>query len=177
MVLVTINHDQAYYIIASCSNQYFNDIIYDNLDNFIHIAAFWKILDEMSMYDNYSNLLQYKLEMMNFIDEAINCLVESIDICINDTNKMMMQLMNIIKLDQHSQSEHSRCEIQSEIQCEPSFQYCLMGGIIYELLNQITFGIECDPTDPTDPNDFIDSHNLYETLQLLKKINSEILIE
>lgn len=161
MVLVTVNLNEAYYSVVANSDQYFNDIIYDNIINFIHIAAFWKILDDMSKYDIYANLMQYKLEMLNFIDDAINCLVETIDISINDNTKMMMQLMKVINIDNTS--------TQSEVICEPMLDSCIMSGIIYELLNRITL----DDIDSSVD----DLSILYDFIQSLKKINSEIFIE
>lgn len=160
MVLVTVNLNEAYYSVVANSDQYFNDIIYDNIINFIHIAAFWKILDDMSKYDIYANLMQYKLEMLNFIDDAINCLAETIDISINDNTKMMMQLMKVINIDNIS--------TQSEEICEPMLDSCIMCGIIYELLNRITL----DDIDSSVD----DLSILYDFIQSLKTINSEILI-
>lgn len=158
MVLVYVNIEAAYYSVISCCDQYFNDIIFENILNFVHLAAFWKAVDTLSID---SLLILDKLESLNFIDEAINTFAESIDIAVNDTNTMMINLQKNIKIEWSDTS----CECVSEC-CNN--EHLLMKDIIYELLDNVTF--DDDPSDPTDDN-------LYTTLQLFKQINSDIIIE
>lgn len=165
-MIAHVNIETAYYNIISCCDQYFSDIIYENILNFVHLAAFWKAVDTLSID---CLLILDKLESLNFIDEAINTFAKSIDIAVNDTNTMMMNLQKNIKIEWPDTS----CECVSECcDCNNncSNNYIIMKDIISELLNNVTFNNINDPSDPTDDN-------LYTTLQLFKQINSDIIIE
>lgn len=158
MIIAHVNIEAAYYSVISCCDQYFSDIIFEHILNFVHLAAFWKAIDTLSVD---SLLIIDKLESLNFIDEAINTFAESIDVAINDTNTMMMNLQKCINIE----CSDTSCECISECYND---EYLLMKDIIYELLNNVTF--DDDPSDPTDDK-------LYATMQLFKQIDSDIVIE
>lgn len=120
----------------------------------------------MSRYDNYINLIQYKLDTCNFVDEAINILSQQLDIPI-DVDTLMRLLLKIINIDNTS---------QSECVCEPGFDsQIVMPQIIHELLNTIVVG--SDPSDPTMFEDLCDFESINNVLQMLKRINMEIIIQ
>ena len=157
-MIVRTNIETAYYSVISCCDQYFSDIIYENILNFVHLAAFWKAVDTFSID---SLLVLDKLESLNFIDEAINTFARTIDIAVNDINTLMMNLQKNIKIEWSDTS----CECVSECCNNDDL---IMKYIICELLDGVTF--DSDPSDPTDDK-------LYATLQLFKQINSDIIIE
>ena len=148
------------------SEIYFKDVIKEYIHEFVHLAAFWKIVDDMSKYDNYVNLIQYKLETCNFIDDAVNTISQYIDMPI-DTNTLIPLLLKIVVINN---------EQQSECICEPMFGFnCRMANIIHELLNTIT--LATDPTDPTWQEDICDFESINNTLQMLKQINMDIIVQ
>lgn len=157
MIIARVNIETAYYTVLSCCDQYFSDVIFENILNFVHLAAFWKAIDTYSVD---SLLIIDKLERLNFIDEAINTFAESIDVVINDSNTMMINLQKCINIE----CSDTSCECISEC-CND--EYLLMKDIIYELLNNVAF--DDYPSEPTD--------ELYATIQLFKQIDSDIIIE
>lgn len=181
MVLAMVDLEAAYYAVISCCDHYFSGVVYDNLLNFVHLAVFWKIITNMSMYSIESNLVMIKLESLNFVDEAINTFAQSIDIAVNDIDKMMIRLLQIVEECLHNDTSECVCEpvcqselpsnVQSELpskaQSETNHRL-LMQYIIYELLDQVSF--DDDQLDLSDDS-------LYNTLQLFKQINSDITIE
>ena len=181
MVLAMVDLEAAYYAVISCCDHYFSGVVYDNLLNFVHLAVFWKIITNMSMYSIESNLVMIKLESLNFVDEAINTFAQSIDIAVNDIDKMMIRLLQIVEECLHNDTSECVCEpvcheLPSKAQSETSFtnvqsetnHRLLMQYIIYELLDQVSF--DDDQLDLSDDS-------LYNTLQLFKQINSDITIE
>lgn len=167
MVSVIVDLEASYYAIINSCEQCFNETIFDNLLNFVHLAVFWKMITNMSMYNIDVNLVLIKLENLNFVDEAVNILATSIDVAINDTNTMMMNLMQIVQENLNDDTSECIyepvCPFQSEIK-----RGMIMQDIIDGLLDQVTFG-----TDPSDPTD----NSLYDTLEMFKQINSDITIE
>ena len=189
MVLAMVDLEAAYYAVISCCDHYFSGVVYDNLLNFVHLAVFWKIITNMSMYSIESNLVMIKLESLNFVDEAINTFAQSIDIAVNDIDKMMIRLLQIVEECLHNDTSECVCEpvcheLPSNVQSETSFtnvqsglpskaqsetnHRLLMQYIIHELLDQVSF--DDDQLDLSDDS-------LYNTLQLFKQINSDITIE
>ena len=181
MVLAMVDLEAAYYAVISCCDHYFSGVVYDNLLNFVHLAVFWKIITNMSMYSIESNLVMIKLESLNFVDEAINTFAQSIDIAVNDIDKMMIRLLQIVEECLHNDTSECVCEpvcyeLPSKAQSETSFTNVqsetnheqLMQYIIHELLDQVSF--DDDQLDLSDDS-------LYNTLQLFKQINSDITIE
>lgn len=172
MVLAMVDLEAAYYAVISCCDHYFSGVVYDNLLNFVHLAVFWKIITNMSMYSIESNLVMIKLESLNFVDEAINTFAQSIDIAVNDIDKMMIRLLQIVEECLHNDTSECVCEpvcyeLPSNVQSETNHRL-LMQYIIHELLDQVSF--DDDQLDLSDDS-------LYNTLQLFKQINSDITIE
>lgn len=172
MVLAMVDLEAAYYAVISCCDHYFSGVVYDNLLNFVHLAVFWKIITNMSMYSIESNLVMIKLESLNFVDEAINTFAQSIDIAVNDIDKMMIRLLQIVEECLHNDTSECVCEpvchgLPSKAQSETNHRL-LMQYIIHELLDQVSF--DDDQLDLSDDS-------LYNTLQLFKQINSDITIE
>ena len=64
MIIAHVNIETAYYAVISCCDQYFSDIIFEHILNFVHLAAFWKAIDTLSVD---SLLIRDKLESLNFI--------------------------------------------------------------------------------------------------------------
>lgn len=179
MVLAMVDLEAAYYAVISCCDHYFSGVVYDNLLNFVHLAVFWKIITNMSMYSIESNLVMIKLESLNFVDEAINTFAQSIDIAVNDIDKMMIRLLQIVEECLHNDTSECVCEpvchelpsnvqggLHSNVQSETN--RLLMQYIIHELLDQVSF--DDDQLDLSDDS-------LYNTLHLFKQINSDITIE
>lgn len=174
MVLAIVDLEAAYYAVISCCDHYFSGVVYDNLLNFVHLAVFWKIITNMSMYSIESNLVMIKLESLNFVDEAINTFAQSIDIAVNDIDKMMIRLLQIVEECLHNDTSECVCEpvvyqseLPSKVQSETNHRL-LMQYIIHELLDQVSF--DDDQLDLSDDS-------LYNTLHLFKQINSDITIE
>ena len=150
MPLITYDEDMIYYAIKSCC--YIDDNEFKNMNDFIHLTAFWKIIDELSTNDIYINIVNYKLNMICFYEECLKYL-ES-DSC------RIFDYVNI--LSKISKYIHIKNDDPCETICEPMFEYSYIHDIIYELLDIIVFN---------------DCEYLYETIQLLKKINNQIIIE
>lgn len=156
MPLITYDEDMIYYAIKSCC--YIDDNEFKNMNDFIHLTAFWKIIDELSTNDIYVNIVNYKLNMICFYEECLKYL-ES-DSC------RIFDYVNI--LSKISKYIHIKNDDPCETICEPMFEYSYIHDIIYELLDIIVFN-DCEFID--------DREYLYETIQLLKKINNQIIIE
>lgn len=154
-MLINYNKEFVYYIIKAGSYCY-NEI--NHIEDFIHLAAFWKILDELSVNDIYVNLVNYKLNMTCFFEECMNCMEEYTHIHIHD-NMLLQKISKYITVNN---------DLPCEEICEPSFDGLQIHDIIYELLDRIMFN-DCEFID--------DAANLYETIQYLKRINREIYIE
>lgn len=157
MPVINFNEEMVYYAIKSCSSCYDNSII-NKIKDFVHLSAFWKITDDMSCNDIYVNLVNYKLNMTCFYEECLKYLeTESFEI--SDKVNILAKISNYIKIDNDDPCEQI---------CEPIFENSYMHDIIYELLDIIVFN-DCEFID--------DKEYLYETIQLLKRINNQIFIE
>lgn len=157
MPIINYNEEMVYYAIKSCSYCYDNSIM-NKLNYFVHLASFWKIIDELSCNDIYVNLVNYKLNMTCFYEECLKYL-ESESLQIFDNINILTKISNYITIDTNDPCEQI---------CEPIFDDSYMHDIIYELLDIIVFN-DCE---------FIDDREcLYETVQMLKRINNQIIIE
>lgn len=156
MPIITYDANMIYYAIKSCC--YIDDNEFKNINDFIHLSAFWKIIDELSINDIYVNIVNYKLNMTCFYEECLKYL--ETDAChIFDNINILSKISKYIYIQNDDPCEYI---------CEPMFEFLYIHDIIYELLDVIVFN-DCEFID--------DREYLYETIQLLKKINNQIIIE
>lgn len=163
MVEINIESNPAYGVLLSqCdSHSDIHEILRKNLVEFVHLAAFWKIVEEMAKSDIYVNAVYYNMEMNLFVREAYATLQLELGnvFDIKDSEELESLLEKYITI-----LEDDDCEVI----CEPAFSgSCRMMDIVYELLDQLIFlGFEFEEERVC----------LYETVQELKHVNRCLII-
>lgn len=160
MYLITINPPELYKIVQQHSEfEVSNNFVID----LIYLASFWKLIDDLSKYNNDINLVQYKLETLNFIEDTINVLAQIYDTSLYNSYELVMSMFPWINIENdYYQSEMALEHFDVNTR---NVQYAR--DIIEGTLESI------------DPNayvyhDFVDKETMIRTIEKLILINKEI---